>query len=368
MLITSTNYSEIVKAIAEHVKGNAALISIAEHTTIDVSKLIQELDQKKVRFMGGIFPRVIHGNTILEKGIVINTLNHLESLFVIQDISKRQLRIPDFHFAEDQEYSLLTYVDGLTANISNYLEKLYEKYGMQTTYFGGGAGSLSLKQGPCVFTNDGLFEDAAVYCLLKISSKIGVSHGWKKVDGPFIVTKAEGNTIKEINWEKPFEIYKQVVEKHSQRKFTPDNFFDIAKAYPFGILKDNSEHIVRDPLSVNEDGELICVGELENNMLIDILDGDTGSLIKAAKNASKDAVDQTNDPNKAIIIDCISRILFLEDHFQIELDQITDTIKTNFPDLSIGGALTLGEISSYGDGFLEFYNKTVVIGLFEHED
>jgi hypothetical protein len=368
MLISSTNYSDIVKSIAEHVNGNAALISIAEHTEVDVSKLIQKLGQKKVRFMGGIFPRVIHDNQIFEKGIVINTLNHLESVNVIKNISKGQLKIPDFHFAEDQEYSLLTYVDGLTANISNYLENLYEKYGMQTTYFGGGAGSLSLKQGPCVFTNDGLFEDAAVYCILKIRTKIGVSHGWKKVDGPFIVTKAEGNIIKEINWKKPFETYKEVVEKHSQQKFTPDNFFDIAKAYPFGILKDSSEHIVRDPLSVNEEGELVCVGELENNMLIDILDGNTGSLIKAAKNASKDAVGQTNSPKKAIIIDCISRILFLEDQFQVELDQITDAIKNNFPNLSIGGALTLGEISSYGDGFLEFYNKTVVIGLFEYED
>ena len=41
------------------------------------------------------------------------------------------------------------------------------------------------------------------------------------------------------------------------------------------------------------------------------------------------------------------------------------TVKEKYPHISLSGALTLGEISSYGEGFLEFYNKTVVVGLFE---
>jgi len=180
---------------------------------------------------------------------------------------------------------------------------LYENYGMQTNYFGGGAGSLSLEQMPCVFSNDGVFQDAAVFALLRMESRIGVRHGWNKVDGPFIVTKAEGNIIKEINWKNPFEVYKQVVETHSNKQFNDDNFF----------------------------------------------------AAESIKFAEK--------PRKAIIIDCISRILFLEDNFDKELNTITKTINDKFPDVTISGALTLGEISSYGEGFLEFYNKTVYLFL-----
>lgn len=365
MLITSTHIDDIVNAISNHVKTNSALISIGEHTEIEIGQLISKLNEARVTFIGGLFPKVIHGNTILEKGIVINTLNDVESLFLIQDISKKDYKVPDISFDSNQAYSLFTYIDGLTSNISHYLSELYQHYGMQTNYFGGGAGSLSLEQKPCVFSNDGFFQDAAVGCVMRMSSNIGVRHGWNKVDGPFIVTKAEGNIIKEINWRNPFEVYKDVVEAHSSLKFTEDNFFDIAKGYPFGIVKDNAECIVRDPLMVNDKGELICVGELEDNTLVDILNGNEQSLIEAAKIAAQESVNQANNPRKAIIIDCISRILFLEDSFHKELTSITETIKNEYPEVSIGGALTLGEISSYGEGFLDFYNKTVVVGLFE---
>jgi hypothetical protein len=365
MLITTTNTTEIVSAISDHVNGNAALLSIGEHTDLDLDELISSLNKEGLTFMGGLFPKVIHGNSILDKGIVINTLNDIETLFVIENISAKNYSIPKVNFKENQDYSLFTYVDGLTSNISHYLSKLYENYGMQTNYFGGGAGSLSLEQKPCVFSNNGIFKDAAVVCIMKMASKIGVRHGWSKVEGPFIVTKAEGNVIKEINWQNPFNVYKEVVEKHSGKTFTDDNFFDIAKGYPFGILKEDAECVVRDPLMVNESNELVCVGELEDNMVVDILNGNESSLINAAKIAAEDSVRQATKPRKAILIDCISRILFLEDNFEKELNTITETIKKPYPDISIGGALTLGEISSYGEGFLEFYNKTVVVGLFE---
>ncbi|MCA0131601.1 FIST signal transduction protein [Winogradskyella alexanderae] len=365
MLITSTNNTEIVKAISEHVNKNAALISIGEHTEVDINALISDLNDYGIKFMGGIFPRVIHGNVVLEKGIVINTLNDVDILYVIENISTKNYSIPEVSFDENKDYSLFTYVDGLTANISHYLGKLYENYGMQTNYFGGGAGSLTLEQKPCVFTNEGIFQDAAVFCILDIASRIGVRHGWNKVEGPFIVTKAEGNIIKEINWQNPFKVYKSIVEKHSGKTFTADNFFDIAKGYPFGILKEDAECIVRDPLMVNENGELVCVGELEDNMVVDILNGNEATLIEASRKATEDSLKQATQPRKAILIDCISRILFLEENFDKELTTITETIISKFPEVSIGGALTLGEISSYGEGFLEFYNKTVVVGLFE---
>jgi len=156
------------------------------------------------------------------------------------------------------------------------------------------------------------------------------------------------------------------VEARSGKTFTEDNYFDIAKGYPFGILKDDAECIiVRDPLTVNDKGELVCVGELEDNTVVDILNGNEDSLVSAAKSAAKDSIKKATMPRKAILIDCISRILFLEDNFYKELTAITSTLEKSFDDISIGGALTLGEISSYGEGFLEFYNKTVVVGLFE---
>ena len=366
MYIKEKKLEDIVEQIKSHVGQNPALISVAEHAEIDVDLLVQCLNEKGVEFIGGVFPKIIHQTQVYDQGLVVNTLQNTEKLGLIKNISQKDFDIPSFEFNHEKQYTFITYVDGLTSNISNYLNSIYNIYGMQTHYFGGGAGSLSLEQKPCVFNKEGVYQDAAVYAMVSMNCSIGVNHGWEKIEGPFIVTSAEGNIIKELNWQNPFEVYKDVVEEHSNQKFSEDNFFDIAKGYPFGIVKDNSKSIVvRDPLMVNDQNELVCVGELENNMLVNILNGDNQSLIHAAKLACEESASHIKKPHKAIVINCISRVLFLEDEFGKELNIIHKTLQENHPNISVCGALTLGEISSSGQGFLEFYNKTVVVGLFE---
>ncbi|MEL6845597.1 MAG: FIST C-terminal domain-containing protein, partial [Bacteroidota bacterium] len=58
-----------------------------------------------------------------------------------------------------------------------------------------------------------------------------------------------------------------------------------------------------------------------------------------------------------LFIDCISRVLFLEDQFYRELEAVYDS------ETPLLGALTLGEIANFGKDFLEFYNKTAVLGV-----
>jgi len=366
MYIKELDLDVIAKKIINHVGNQAVLISIAEHTIINLEELVVVLNKYQIKFIGGFFPKVIHNNAVFDEGVVINTLQKTEKLGLIKNISTKEFTIPEFEFNTDKKYTFITYVDGLTSNISNYLNSVYDNYGMQTNYFGGGSGSLSLEQKPCVICNKGVFMDAAVYAIVNMHCSIGVKHGWEKIEGPFIVTSAQGNVIKELNWENPFEVYKRTVEEHAKATFNDHNFFDIAKGYPFGIVKDNSKSIVvRDPLKVNEDNELVCVGELENNMLVNILNGNNNSLINAAKEACEESAFNSGKPNKAIVINCISRVLFLEGEFSKELEIINTTIQEKHPNISVSGALTLGEISSSGQGFLEFYNKTVVVGLFE---
>lgn len=365
MLITSTSPSKVVNEIKIHVKKDAALISVGEKTNINIPELISVLIKEEVQFIGGIFPKILHDNTISDKGIVINTLKNVDHLTLITNISSGEFNIPKVNFDKNDDYSLVTYVDGLTSNISTYLNTLYENYGMKTNYFGGGAGSLSLKQKPCVFCKDGFFQDAAVICLMKMTSHIGVKHGWQKLDGPLIITKANKNTIQEINWKNPLESYKFIVEKDADIRFNNDNFFDIAKGYPFGIVKSDGECVIRDPLMTDGNGNLICAGEIKENTMVNIMKGENDSLINAAALAAEESSNNSTNPEKAIIIDCISRVLFLEDNFQKELDSINMVLKSKYPEISIGGALTIGEISSYGNGYLELYNKTCVVGLFE---
>ena len=67
-------------------------------------------------------------------------------------------------------------------------------------------------------------------------------------------------------------------------------------------------------------------------------------------------------PTIALIIDCITRALFLEDRFEDELKIIETKAGTG---VLLFGFLSLGEIASKGDKYIELYNKTVVIGMGE---
>ena len=125
------------------------------------------------------------------------------------------------------------------------------------------------------------------------------------------------------------------------------------------------ENIVRDPIAVNEQGELICVGEVPENTALDILKGEPSLLIAAAELAAADCgIPKDKKARFSLIVDCISRVLFLEDKFPEELSTVRKKIESIDPNCVVQGILTLGEISSYGDGFLEFFNKTIVAGVF----
>ncbi|WP_158254427.1 FIST signal transduction protein [Tenacibaculum sp. SG-28] len=365
MYIQSKDIREITRTVKNVVKNHTALLFVGEHSDIDIAMLISSLKENNISFIGGVFPKVIHQNTTYEKGLVVSVLKNVFEISTILDISTKKYDIPPVSFSNHKKYSLITFVDGLTSNISAFLGKLYEKYGMKTNYFGGGAGSLSLKQAPCVFSKEGIFQDAAVFVIMEMESSIGVKHGWKKLEGPYIVTKADKNTVEEINWKNPFKTYQLIVEEDAKKKFTATNFFEIAKGYPLGIIKQGFDHIIRDPLSINEKKELVCVGEVEENTLINIMQGDASSLIKASLEAAKESISKAKTPSTAIVIDCISRILYLEEDFKHELNNVSQAIVKKYPEIPVNGALTLGEISSYGNGYIEFYNKTIVVGLFE---
>jgi hypothetical protein len=272
-------------------------------------------------------------------------------------------------------------LDGLSENITTFLDSLFNVLPLNIEILGGGAGKLTLKQEPVIFSNDGIYENAALTISKKSKLFIGVENGWEFLEGPFMVTSSNKNILKSLNFMDAFEVYKSVVEEDSGLKFnnafetyknvvekesgeqlTEDNFFDIAKSYPLGIVKFNKEIIVRDPIAKDEKGNMVLVGDLEQNSTINILKGNKKSLIESSNNAIKKALEANNDKlniKNVILFDCISRCIFLEDDFKKELGEIKKQVSNE----TLFGALTLGEIANNGNEYINFYNKTCVVGV-----
>ncbi len=311
---------------------------------------------------GGIFPQILYGNEHLEQGVVVIGLPYDAHVAVIEGLSDKER---NFEAEVNASFSdalnggtMFTLVDGFSRRISSLIDALYNTFGLAINYLGGGGGSLSLKQTPCVITPNGLRQDVAVLAYVRAQSGVGVAHGWEPISNTYRVTESAGNEVISLDWRPAFEVYREIVETHADERFTNDNFFSIAKAYPLGIAKLGAELIVRDPIVV-DGNKLVCVGEVPTGGFVQILHGNQETLLAAARQALNLAGSSQKDhePCMELFIDCISRVLYLENKFGLEI------VAAHKPGLPLVGMLSIGEIANSGRDYLEFYNKTSVVAL-----
>lgn len=359
MLISDLDVDSI---LAEFSTECVNLLLVGEEASLDIVKLIAGANEKGFEISGGIFPMVIYENKHLKDGVILKKLETNSTPILIKDIG---LGKTDFDLPKlpSDSGSCVILLDGLMKNISVFLERVYGKYWNTISYVGAGCGSLSLEQTPCLFTNEGVFQDAALLLVSSKTASLGVKHGWEKIKGPYIANQTDGNTILELNWKPAFETYKEIVEADSGLQFSKDNFFEISKAYPFGIAREGMEDLVRDPITLDKEGGLVCVGNVSKNVVLNILKGEKSNLIESAKVAAEKAL-ACPSPSDIFIVDCISRVLYLEADFDKELKEVKRAMDDREIEFALEGVLSLGEISSNNDGYLELYNKTIVVSAF----
>lgn len=308
---------------------------------------------------GGIFPQIIFGCEHYARGSIIVGLPVPPDVRIIgalsepeQDIDQAVAELADLR---DRHGTLLIFVDGFSRRIGDLISALFDHLGLGMNQIGGGCGSLSLTQKPCLISNTGLLQDAALIVHLALASRVGAAHGWSIISESIKVTAAHQNTLQSLNYRPALEVYRERVMAHAGIEPGPDNFFTIAKAYPFGIYKLGSEVVVRDPISVGTDGSLTCVGEIAAGSFVHLLHGEPLALIAAAAQAARSADIDGGTDDLRLFIDCISRVLFLGERFADELAAVQSEVP-------LIGVLAIGEICNNGRDYPEFLNKTAVIG------
>ncbi len=327
-------------------------ILVAEYSDFNFDKLLQT----GINFHGAIVPEVIYEENNYNNFIITAEIVSGSTIDLIEDIGN--FSIEKTKFQDKNSFTII--LDGLSSNITYFLETIFKILPEESQLIGSGAGKMTLKQEPVIFSRRGIFQNAALIVSHKNEIKVGVENGWEYLEGPFLVSSSNKNILKSLNFKNAFDVYKNIVEKDSGLTFTDDNFFDIAKSYPLGIVKFNKEIVVRYPIALDENNNLILVGDIEQNATINILKGEKSRLIASAKTAIVKVLNKTDkDFENVLVFDCISRSIFLKDEYKQEILNI----KNEIPDKKLFGALTLGEISNSGNEYINFYNKTCVVGV-----
>lgn len=321
------------------------------------------LHQARIPVFGAIFPAIIYRGKTYTKGTIVLGLPVEPRIVTVLHLSQRDAYPPNLLAGlgePTQSSTAFLWVDSLAQAANALLDVHYNHFGPAFRVLGGGAGSLDLTQKPCIMSNAGLVADAAVFAVVDLPSGIGARHGWVKLSGPYHVTESEKNVIRSLNWRPAATIYAAAVANAAGTVPEAERFYDVARNFPFGLQRYGVERIVRDPFLM--DGtSLVCVGDVPQGALVDILTGSQESLLVAADEALRLAETRLADvgPVKTVfLVDCVSRMMFLEERFASELGRMT------VPNVEMVGVLSLGEIAGTGQDYPAFYNKTAVVGVF----
>lgn len=336
------------------------LLCVADRHGDDLPALLAACGHRGLEVCGGLFPGLIEDGRGCDSGIVAMPLP-AESRIALAHLDQDGLAwaAPPPEPGESLFSSSILLVDCLAPSIDSLMEQLYDRYGSRMHHVGAGAGYHDLRAVPVIFSREGLHPHAALMIALPRNLALGVRHGWKRVAGPFVVSRSHGNVIQELNWEPAGSFYRDQVGRQNPALRDKPVFPDIGSNYPLCIAKEGSEDIMRDPMYINEADEVVVLSEVAENSVMYLAHGDRDTLIESARLAVDDCGAATN-ADLCFVSDCYSRVLMLGDAFERELGTARAALKS---DVELEGVQALGEIAANGRQKLEFFNKTFVIGL-----
>jgi len=264
--------------------------------------------------------------------------------------------------AEDEYMVALTLVNPFSPFTTTVVQSTSDTLGPLCPLIGGGAGNNFKSAQTFQFINEEISSDALAAVLLQSSTPlgIGISHGYRPVGRPLIVTRSDNNIIYELDGQPAFEFYQQAWAGEAP-DLELEEFRLFAKAHPLGLPQLRGEYVIRDLVGINPDGAIECASMIPENAVVYMMATDHDGLITAARDAAKEAIAELDGrpPAAVMVFDCATRLLLLGDDIAQDVDHIRDVIG---PETPLIGMFSFGEIASPPQGGqAAFYNKTVVV-------
>jgi hypothetical protein len=325
--------------------------------------------QRNTPLVGAIFPAIIVEGRFRSDGILLYCFEQMpryllqegldqEGEVLAQTSGRLAARIAGQLDQADTSTSLFLLFDAMLPHIGGILEELYLELADQVHYMGINAGSESFEPMPCLFDAQHLIQNGLLALLLPAHDGATLAHGYRVPEHLIAATSTEGNRIISIDWRPAFEVYAERVKAQYGVAITTDNFYQYAVHFPFGIIRADSEVLVRIPVALMDDGSLFCVGEIPPNAVLTLLQAPRADSVHTAALLAERLASATQEC-ALLTFYCAGRRLHLGvDAAQKELQ----SLGTQLDDEPLHGALSLGEIgSSQRGGYPLFHNAALVV-------
>jgi hypothetical protein len=314
---------------------------------------------------------VFAGVEMLEQGVVVGVLDSADASFGVGvggPVSTRAREAGRDAVAgalaalsgRRAHRSFIVLPDALTGDAASVIRGAVQEAGAGAGWVGGGAGDNLRFVRTAQFALGKAWHDSVVVVAIESDrpTSVGIRHGWHPYGPPTMVTRAHGATAVELDYQRAFEVYRQVAHDNGD-DVSEGEFARFAMTHPLGIPQPNGEYVIRDPLAVELDGSLRCVAEVPDGSTMRVMQGDHDDLLRAARSAASAAREGVlGPPGGAIVFDCVSRYLILGRDIRSELAAIQEGVGRETPMM---GCLTLGELGTVGSVAPQFHNKTAVV-------
>ena len=270
------------------------------------------------------------------------------------------------HAVADRPYSALVLLsDGLAGDQEELVRGVYGVLGASVPMVGGCAGddlkmtrTTQLHADP---SGDRVLTGAVVAAALGSDAPlgIGVSHGWRRVGEPMLVTGSEGSRVLTLDDEPALDVYLRRLGAPAEAHTDAAAFTRFALTHPLGLSRRNGEHVRFVAEADVAERSLVCVAHVPRGGLAWFMEGDEESVLRATDTACAEALlPLAGEPPVGLLaFDCIARRGVLEDG---GLARETDLISARAGGAPVAGFYTYGEIArTSGTG--GFHNQTLVV-------
>jgi hypothetical protein len=212
---------------------------------------------------------------------------------------------------------LIVLADGLAAGQEEIIAGVYGIVGASVPLVGGSACSDPAYGRTYLMHGDEVLEDAVLAVAIGSDAPFGVglSHGWRKVGDPMIITSAVGGDIYTLDDQPALAAYLRRLGAPPAAYTDAVAFETFAQSHPVGLRRRSGEDLrtVSDSTRF-VDGWLRSNGDLPEGGVVWLLEGDADSMLEASEEACRVALDALGSPPLGCLaFNCESRMGLLGD-------------------------------------------------------